>query len=126
MEQGFLMDSNVVIDYFGNKLPTKAASFIDNLPAVISVITRIEILGWYNATTEQLNKLQSFVQQAVVCSLTETIIKQTILLRQMHRIKLPDAIVAATALEKNKTLITRNVDDFKNIPGLNLLNPWNM
>ena len=36
MEQGFLMDSNVVIDYFGNNLTGNTVSFIDNLPAVIS------------------------------------------------------------------------------------------
>ncbi len=124
MEQEFLMDSNVVIDYFGNKLPHKATSFINNLPAVISVITRIEILGWYNATPEQLHKLKNFVEQSVVYSLTEVVIQQTISLRQQYRIKLPDAIVAATALTQNKTLLTRNVNDFKNIPGLNLLNPW--
>ena len=126
MEQGFLMDSNVVIDYFGNNLTGNTVSFIDNLPAVISVITRIEILGWYNATPEQLSKLQNFVQQSLVYQLTETIIQKTILLRQAHRIKLPDAIVAATALTKNKTLVTRNVNDFKNIPGLDLLNPWDL
>ena len=126
MEQGFLMDSNLVIDYFGNNLTGNAVSFIDNLPAVISVITRIEILGWYNATPEQLSKLQNFVQQSLVYQLTETIIQKTILLRQAHRIKLPDAIVAATALTKNKTLVTRNVNDFKNIPGLDLLNPWDL
>ena len=126
MEQGFLMDSNVVIDYFGNNLTGNTVSFIDNLPAVISVITRIEILGWYNATPEQLSKLQNFVQQSLVYPLTETIIQKTILLRQAHRIKLPDAIVAATALTKNKTLVTRNVNDFKNIPGLDLLNPWDL
>ena len=126
MEQEFLMDSNVVIDYFGNKLPPKATSLIDNLPAVISVITRLEILGWYNATSEQLNKLQNFVEQSVVYSLSEVVIQQTISLRQQHHIRLPDAIVAATALTENKTLITRNVNDFKNIPGLNLLNPWDL
>ena len=120
------MDSNVVIDYFGNKLPPKATSLIDNLPAVISVITRLEILGWYNATSEQLNKLQNFVEQSVVHSLSEVVIQQTISLRQQHHIRLPDAIVAATALTENKTLITRNVNDFKNIPGLNLLNPWDL
>jgi len=126
MEQEFLMDSNVVIDYFGNKLPPKATSLIDNLPAVISVITRIEILGWYNATSEQLHKLENFVEQSVVYSISEAVIQRTISLRQQHHIRLPDAIVAATALTENKTLITRNVNDFKNIPDLNLLNPWDL
>ena len=126
MEQGFLMDTNVVIDYLGNKLPPSGAAFIDNLPGVISVITRIEILGWYNATSEQLAKLELFIQSAVIYSLAEHHIQQAILLRQQHKIKLPDAIVAATAIAKGLTLITRNSDDFKNIDSLELLNPWKL
>jgi len=126
MEQGFLMDTNVIVDYLGNKLPLAGASFIDNLPGVISVITRIEILGWYNATSEQLAKLQPFIQNAFIYSLTERHIEHTILLRQKHRIKLPDAIIAATAIVEQLTLITRNSDDFKNIDGLKLLNPWEL
>ena len=45
MGQGFLMDTNVVIDYLSNQLPPIAASTIDQLPGIISVITRIELLG---------------------------------------------------------------------------------
>jgi predicted nucleic acid-binding protein len=126
MEQGFLIDTNVIVDYLGNKLPLAGASFIDNLPVVISVITRIEILGWYNATSEQLAKLQPFIQNAFIYSLTERHIEHTILLRQKHRIKLPDAIIAATAIVEQLTLISRNSDDFKNIDGLKLLNPWEL
>lgn len=124
MGQGFLMDSNTVVDHLGNKLPPASSSFIDNLPAVLSVITRIEIMGWYKATPAQLAKLGPFIQNAFIYSLTEPIIQQTILLRQVHKIKIPDAIVAATALIENITLITRNTEDFKNIAGLDLLNPW--
>jgi predicted nucleic acid-binding protein len=35
-----------------------------------------------------------------------------------------DVIIAATALIEGFTLVTRNIDDFKNIPNLMLLNPW--
>jgi predicted nucleic acid-binding protein len=125
MGQGFLMDTNVVIDYLGNKLPPSGTAFIDD-PAVISVITRIEILGWYNVTSEQLAKLQPFIQNAVIYSLAERHIQQTILLRQQHKIKLPDAVVAATAMVEGLTLITRNADDFKHIDSLKLLNLWDL
>ena len=37
---------------------------------------------------------------------------------------LADAIIAATALEYGVPLVTRNVDDFKHIPGLDLRNPF--
>ena len=49
---------------------------------------------------------------------------KTIELRQQFRIKLPDAIIAATALVYDLTLITRNAVDFKNIAGIKLINPW--
>lgn len=124
MGPGYLMDTNVVIDYLGNKLPPSGTSFIDNLPGVISVITRIEILGWYNATRDQLAKLRPFIESAAIYSLSENCIQKTILLRQQHKIKLPDAIIAATAIVEGLTLVTRNSNDFKNIDNLKLLNPW--
>lgn len=40
------------------------------------------------------------------------------------RIKVPDAIIAATALEKECSLITRNVEDFMGIAGLVVFNPY--
>jgi hypothetical protein len=126
MGQGYLIDTNVVIDYLGNKLPLSGSSFIDNLPGVISVITRIEILGCYNATPEQLSKLRPFIQSSVTYSLSEHYVQKTILLRQQHKIKLPDAIIAATAIAEGLTLVTRNSLDFKNIETLELLNPWEL
>ncbi|HEX3385391.1 MAG TPA: type II toxin-antitoxin system VapC family toxin [Mucilaginibacter sp.] len=118
------MDTNVVIGYLSNLLPSAKASLIDKLPATISVITRIELIGWYNATPSQLNKLKPFVSNAQIYSLNEEVILQTIDLRQLHKIKLPDAIIAATAMIYGHTLLTRNTDDFKNISDLRLENPW--
>ncbi|XWN35316.1 MAG: hypothetical protein ROO73_00790 [Roseivirga sp.] len=55
----------------------------------------------------------------------ETTIKhQTAALRRQYNIKLPDAIIAATSLAYDLTLITRNVADFKNITSLRLVNPY--
>ena len=48
--------------------------------------------------------------------------QQTILLRQQRRVKLPDAIIAATALVHGLPLLTRNTADFQNIVGLAVLN----
>lgn len=44
--------------------------------------------------------------------------------RKNYSVKLPDAIIAATALVHDYTLVTRNASDFKKISGLKLLNPW--
>ena len=55
--------------------------------------------------------------------LTEEIERQTIFIRKSYKIKLPDAIIAATAMVYNLILVTHNVDDFKNIQGLKIVNP---
>ena len=55
----------------------------------------------------------------------QNVVDKTIEICKQHKIKLPDAIIAATALVNNFTLVTRNIDDFKNIAGLKTINPYN-
>ncbi|WP_431215143.1 PIN domain-containing protein [Puia sp. P3] len=49
---------------------------------------------------------------------------KTVSLRKGHKIKLPDAIIAATAIVNGLTLLTRNVSDFQAISDLSFINPW--
>jgi len=53
-------------------------------------------------------------------------VERTIKLCKQIKIKLPDAIIAATALCESFTLVTRNISDFIKIPDLILLNPWDI
>ena len=90
------------------------------------MITRIELLGWHQITADEVSKITSFIGDATIYSLTERIVVRTIALRQTHKIKLPDAVIAATAFIHNLTLLTRNTSDFKQIPGLPILNPFEL
>lgn len=126
MEQEYLMDSNVLIDYLGNKIPPDGTAFIDRLMPVISIISKIEILGWYRASSEQLDKLSPFINNAFVYPLNEPVILKTILLRQQYKIKTPDAIIASTALIYNLSLVSHNHKDFKGIPGLTVIDLYTM
>ncbi|TDB61346.1 PIN domain-containing protein [Arundinibacter roseus] len=49
---------------------------------------------------------------------------KTIEIRRKHKIKLPDAIIAATALVHHLTLVTNNVSDFARIENLLVVNPF--
>ncbi len=60
---------------------------------------------------------------ANVLPLNEVVINQTIALIQTKKIALGDALIAATALVYNLTLISHNISDFKNIYGLKVINP---
>ena len=125
-QQQYLIDTNVVIDYLGNKLLLAGMHFmngvIDAIPNV-SVVTKIEVLG-FNTTDAHYTLLSNFMNDSTVLDLTNTVVDACIELRKKHRSKLPDAIIAATAVIYNLVLISRNSPDFKNIHGLSIIDPY--
>jgi predicted nucleic acid-binding protein len=122
-----LLDTNAVIDFCNNELPITAANFIETIEPKISVITAIELFASNAITNTEKQILQEFTSIAIVYDYINAAIQtQTVSLRQAYKIKLPDAIIAATALVYNLTLISRNIDDFKNITGLKCINPWEL
>lgn len=123
----YLWDTNTVIYFLQQQFPPSAERFIDStlsdFSPAISAITEIELLCWKTATEEDLEVLHNFIKDSLVFELEKDIKLKTAEIRKAHKIKLPDAIIAATALVNNLTLLTRNLTDFKNIDGLNLVNP---
>ena len=90
----------------------------------LSVITKMELLGFAFSDADKFLDTQSFVNDGVVIALSEIIVEQTIILRQQYRIKLPDAIIAASAIVFDFILISRNDKDFEKIEGLKYVNPF--
>jgi len=121
VEPGYLLDSNVIIGYLAGRIPDSGmktvSAIVDQTPH-ISVISQIEVLR-YNDTQENEAILTGFISNSIVHSLSPAVVQRTIDLCRQSRIKLPDAVIAATALTENFFLVTRNIDDFKHISGLN-------
>ena len=127
MEQPqYIIDTNAVIDYLGKKMPETGMAFmntvIDQVPN-ISVVTKIEVLG-FNPPEEHYRLLTNFMNDANVIDLSNDIVEACINLRKHHKTKLPDAIIAATALVYDLVLISRNTKDFKSIEGLKVVDPY--
>jgi len=123
MGESFLIDTNVVIDFSHGILPEKSKKMVAkvlNEEPIISAITQIELLGFSIVPPQ----IESFVRYTSIIGINDSIIEETIRIRKNCRIKLPDAIIAATALVHNLTLLTRNTTDFKNINNLNIINPY--
>lgn len=123
----YLWYTNTAIYYLQQQFPPPAEKFVDKAlkdsgPA-ISVITEIELLCWKTPTDKDLVVLHNFINDALVFELDKDIKLKTAEIRKAHKVKLPDAIIAATALAYDLTLLTRNGSDFKNIAGLKLINP---
>ena len=124
MGQRYLMDTNVLIDYTALRLPQSASDFVETLfdnDFLISVIAKIEVLG-YDDIPHKMKALEEFVETANCLLLDETVVQRTIELRRLYKkLKLGDAIIAATALVHDLTLLSRNINDFKNISGLTII-----
>jgi hypothetical protein len=91
----YLIDTNTVIDYLGEKLPASAITFMnhvfDKIP-LVSVITKIEVLG-FKASGQYEQLLINFMQDVTVLNLTDEIVVASINIRKNYKTKLPDAIV---------------------------------
>jgi len=125
MGQQYLIDTNIISFYFAETLPDKAMEFLDGIiydVPNVSIITQIEILSW-NTSAALESAIKIFISECNVLNLDENITDSCIRLRRKKSIKTPDAIIAATALANNYTLITANEKDFSNIKGLKVINP---
>jgi predicted nucleic acid-binding protein len=98
MGTGYLLDSNVLIGFLAGKIPAsgmaRVSGIVDDIPH-ISVISQIEVLR-FSDTPENDQILADFVSAAVIHPLGDSIVYRTIALCKQSKIKLPDAIIAAT------------------------------
>ncbi len=125
MKTNYLIDTNVLIDAQMKRLPANGLTFLSKIideNFTVSFITYIEFLG-YKSLTEASGL---FIKLAKVVEINKMVIDACIKLRKTQRIKLPDSIIAATAIVHNYTLISNNESDFINIKGLNLLNLYSL
>ena len=130
MGVNYIWDTNTVIYYLQELFPLSAEKFIDETLQLeqpsISAITEIELLCWRASKQKDIETLQNFIDNVSVIELEQPIKLKTAEIRKNHKTKLPDAIIAATAIVYNLTLITRNIKDFSNIDGLKVIDPFNL
>jgi len=108
-----LLDTNVALYLLGGRLaePLPVGNY------GVSVITEMELLSWPSLTSEEERKVREFLGQVVICELTPSIRARAVQLRKEQRLKLPDAIICATAMEFGFELWTNDTTIAK-VPGL--------
>lgn len=121
-----LIDTNVLIDYLGGNT---SSVFVLNVEqalsagSVVSVITTMELLGWRGHSEKSRSDAENLLCGMGEIGLSRQVVNEVIKLRSLLAIKLPDAIIAASALVEKLPVLTANTGDFKSIPGLSLLTP---
>ena len=129
MGQRYLIDTNVISHLFADRLPDDGRAFVTNIinsDFTISVAVQIEILTFHEMP-EKMPLIEEFINLATILPLDQQVTRKAIELRRNQRkLKLGDAIIAATAIVHQLTLMSNNVKDFKNIPELLLIDPHNI
>lgn len=120
------MDTSAAIKYLSQTLPANGISFIEGFidtDCTISFISEIELQVWKPANPANIVIYQQFVKKALIKGINPAIIAEAVAIRKNYRLKIPDAIIAATAVTDNRTLVGDNDKDFGKIPNLNYINP---
>ena len=118
-----LVDSNIII-YATAPENEWLRTWFEVEPFAVSQISQIEVLGYHQITPEEITDLEEFLYSSNIVPVTDGATKKAIALRQRRKMSLADSILAATALENDWELVSRNVDDFEWIAELRLVNPF--
>ena len=127
MNNIYLLDTNILIYYF-NDDPVVQPIF-EEIQAGDAVgfycpISWVELLCYPDLSEAEANLIREFLRTLSYVSLTESILDRAAQIRRNYRVRLADALIAACALVEGCTLVTRNVEDFRRVDGLNIVNPF--
>jgi len=124
----YLLDTNIIIEAVGGSAP--AVEIFEKAVRSdwvgYSSITRLEVFGYPDLTAEEEQALEVVIGEIEEKAVTSSVVDRAIDIRRAVRIKTPDAIIAATAMDAGAILVTRNEDDFKSIDDLVVINPWTL
>lgn len=114
----FLVDTNIALYLLaGDETIT---TVLNNSTVYLSFVTQLELLGYNKFTASELKRVRSFIDDCIVVDINEEIKRNTILIRQLYKVKLPDSIIAATAQFLDIQLLTAD-SDFKKIENLKVV-----
>jgi predicted nucleic acid-binding protein len=118
-----LLDSNILI-YATQPQHAFLDEWLEAPGTIFSAISITEVLGYEGLTSGDEELFEAMFAQLIMAPVSEAILRRAAGLRRVRKMKLGDAIIAATALETDSELVTRNEQDFRGIDGLGIINPF--
>jgi predicted nucleic acid-binding protein len=105
-----LLDSDVLLDFLDGHAPA-AREIARYRECCISIISWMEVMAGARTHADE-DVRQGFLAHFRILPLTAQIAEEAVKLRQQYRLKLPDAVIWATAISENCLLVSRNTKDF--------------
>ena len=117
-----LLDSNIII-YSTQPEYSQLRQFMAQHAVVVSAVSYVEVLGYHRLSEADKRLLTSLFKASTVLPISQLVLDEAVQLRQVRKMALGDALIAATALVHNMTLVTHNTKDFDWIANLKVLDP---
>ena len=123
MEGVAVFDTNILIDLFSGH--QQAAKVMEQYPINrgISLMTWIEVMVGAKKYGQEM-RTREVLEAFDVLPISAAVAERSVMIRQQHGMKLPDAIILATAQVNSRLLVTRNSKDFAGISGVTI--PYNL
>ena len=118
-----LIDSNILI-YFVNGEVEGNKVFLENSNFSVSIITYMEVMGFSFKNDFEEQTFKEIFSKLNIIYIDYNIASLVIQIRKNKKMKLPDSIIAATCIQTQSTLMTRNESDFQSIEGIKIINPF--
>ena len=105
-----LFDTNILIDYLNGRDESQV-ELNRYRERLVSVVTWMEVLAGAHDAAEA-DVIEMFLRDFRVAELTRSVAREAVEIRRTSRMRLPDAVIWATARSESALLVTRNTKDF--------------
>ena len=113
-----LIDTNIALYLLNGD--TTIAELLNGRDVHVSFVTELELLGFQDIKEEDRSIIEELLNNCIIVDLNQAIKRITIDLKQKYKLKLPDAIIAATSIYMNLPLISAD-KDFERISDLQFI-----
>lgn len=113
-----LIDTNIALYLLNGDVTV--AELLDGRDVYLSFISELELLGFQDLTEAEQVLIEEFLSSCIIVDLNQAIKEVTVAMKRAHKLKLPDAIIAATAKYMNLPLISAD-KDFEKISGIQFI-----
>lgn len=114
-----LFDTNILIDYLAG-VPAAEAELTRHTERLISAVTWMEVLAGARSEEEE-DVIEMFLRDFTLVEISRPIAREAVRWRKARRLRLPDAIILASAQRESALLVTRNSKDFPpDLPGIRI------
>ena len=120
----YTLDTNAILYYLKDDTAAVAVLrgiFAETSALYISAITELELFAYSDLSLDEEALIEELLATISVIPVDSRIARLAAFGRRRPRLKVPDSVIAATAMFTGSKLLTRNTRDFRNIPNLTVL-----